>query len=161
MREEKNVKLKNALEYLKERELSYAKDLRSVVSSFKHPILQTLIYGISYDSEKHSMFYTALISMLEKAVALSEEELKTISTVVDTHIKVEEMMIESTRELLKTVEDDRFKLILSAIYNDELLHHKLLLSIKRAIAEAATVTEEVVWNMVWKDSPYHGTPAGD
>ncbi|MEM4752552.1 MAG: hypothetical protein QXR55_03550, partial [Sulfolobales archaeon] len=63
--------------------------------------------------------------------------------------------------LLKTVEDDRFKLILSAIYNDEVLHHKLLLSIKRAIAEAATVTEEVVWNMVWKDSPYHGTPAGD
>ncbi|MEM2157696.1 MAG: hypothetical protein QXO72_01615, partial [Sulfolobales archaeon] len=156
---EKNIKLKNTLEYLKERESSYAKDLRSVVTAFKHPILQTLIYGISYDSEKHSMFYASLISMLEKAVALSEEELKIISTVIDNHIKVEEMMIESTREMLKTVEDDRFKLILSAIHNDELIHHKLLLSIKKAIAEAATTTEEVVWNMVWKDSPYHGTPA--
>lgn len=161
MQEEKNIKLKKTLEYLKERELSYARDLRSVVTSFKHPILQTLIYGISYDSEKHSMFYTSLISMLEKGVALSEEELKTISAVIDTHIRVEEMMIENTRELFKTVEDDRFKLILSAIYNDEILHHKLLLSIKKAIAEAATITEESVWNMVWKDSPYHGAPAGD
>lgn len=161
MREEKSIKLKNTLEYLRKLESDYAEDLRSVVSAFKHPILQTLIYGISYDSEKHSMFYASLINMLEKGAILSEDELRTISTVIDNHIRVEEMMIESTRDLLKLYDDDRFKLVLSAIYNDELLHHKLLLSIKKAIAEAATITEETIWNMVWKDSPYHGTPAGD
>ncbi|MCX8186214.1 MAG: hypothetical protein N3G48_03770 [Sulfolobales archaeon] len=162
MSKESATKLKNVLEYLRSMELNYVKDLRSVISKIYHPILQTLMYGISFDSEKHATFYGSLITLLEgKSVALSEEEFKTLSTVIDGHIKVEEMMIENTKELLKTVEDDRFKLILSAIHNDEVIHHKLLLSIKKAIAEHATLTEDAIWTLVWKDSPYHGTPAGD
>lgn len=162
MQHEGDNKLKNTLEYLRSNELRYVNDLRSMISSINHPILQTLMYGISYDSEKHATFYESLINLLQgKGIALSEGEFKTLSTVIDNHIKTEEMMIEYTKELLKTVEDDRFRLVLSAIHNDEVIHHKLLLSIKKAIAEHATLTEEAIWNLVWKDSPYHGTPAGD
>jgi len=50
--------------------------------------------------------------------------------------------------------------VLEAIYSDELEHHKLLVSIKRNIAEKEKFGEEELWDMVWKESPWHGAPGG-
>lgn len=155
------AKVRKELELSREMEWSYAKDLRTLASSIRHPVLYALLYGISLDSDKHAMFYSALTRLLDEGSLLSEGELKMIANVIDSHIKVEESMIERTREYLKSVDDSRFKLIIGAVYSDEVAHHKLLLSIKKAIAEYAVVTEEDLWNSVWKDSPYHGAPAGD
>lgn len=46
------------------------------------------------------------------------------------------------------------------IHDDEVRHHKLLLSLQKKIAEAETLTEADVWEMVWKDVAYHGAPGG-
>jgi len=32
--------------------------------------------------------------------------------------------------------------------------------LKKNIAEESALTEEVFWNMVWKDSSWHGAPGG-
>lgn len=47
-----------------------------------------------------------------------------------------------------------------AIYDDEQKHHKLLLDIKDKIAKRETLTEDVLWDLIWKDSPWHGAPGG-
>jgi hypothetical protein len=52
------------------------------------------------------------------------------------------------------------KLIMEAILNDELIHHKLLLNIYEIIAKAEALTEEKMWDILWRDSPFHGTPGG-
>jgi hypothetical protein len=52
------------------------------------------------------------------------------------------------------------KLLISAIADDESRHHKLLLDIKEKIAKPETLTEDILWEMIWKDSPWHGTPGG-
>jgi hypothetical protein len=50
------------------------------------------------------------------------------------------------------------KLILGAIYSDEVEHHKVLVSVKERLAKAEVLTEQDFWDMVWRDSPWHGTP---
>jgi len=144
-----------------EKEMMYAEELIKVAGRFKHPVLQALIKGIARDSEKHSLFYDALATFLSSTQpVLVEEEFRIISEGIEKHIRIEEEMIESTRRILESVDDPRLKLLLSAIYDDEVKHHELLLAIKRAIAERERFGEEELWDTVWRDSPWHGTPGG-
>lgn len=144
-----------------EEEMKYARELRSLSESFRHPIIQALVRGIALDSEKHSMFYEAILKLLEGEVrALTEEEIKTISEGIRKHIETEKTMMELTKKLLDQVDDPKLKLILAAIHEDEVKHHKLLLDIEKNIAEKYRLSEEELWDMLWKDSPWHGAPGG-
>ncbi len=144
---------------LKEEE--YARELRELATKFKHPVLQALILGISKDSEKHSIFYKSIEELLRKTQPLiTEEELEIIKKGIRKHIKMEAQMIEFTKNILDKVNDPRLRLVFSAIYEDEVKHHKLLIDIERNIAERETFAEEDLWEAVWRDSPWHGTPGG-
>jgi len=69
-------------------------------------------------------------------------------------------MIRLTKELIDSVNDTRLKLILTLIHEDELKHHRALLSIQEIIAEKETLTEGQIWEILWKNVALHGTPGG-
>jgi len=92
---------------------------------------------------------------------ISEEELEIIKKGIRKHIEIEAEMIEFTRKLVKETTDPWQKMILAAIYEDEVKHHKVLVDdIEKNVAEAETFTEEQLWDAVWRDSPWHGSPGG-
>ena len=151
----------NKFREMSSREKEYSEKLAGLAEKFRHPLLQSLILAISRDSMKHSIFYKALADLLSMAQpVLTEEEYKAIAEGIDEHIRMEEDMIKFTKELADQVDDPRLKLVLLAIHEDEVKHHKLLLSIKKNIAEKEKFGEEELWDAVWKDSPWHGTPGG-
>ena len=142
-------------------EKKYAEELKNLAEAIKHPVLRTLLLGIAQDSLKHSMMYEAILqltSQIQPFIAL--EELKNIATIISKHIETELKMLEEARKLLSTSQDPRIKLLVAAIADDEAKHHALLLAIKENIAEEEALTEQVYWDLVWKDSPWHGTPGG-
>ena len=144
-----------------EMEEKHAKALRSLAAELKHPVLATIFMSIARDSEKHADVYRSLAKLLSEVQPfISEDDLKKIAQVIDTHINTEAEMLRTASELMKSISDPRAKLLLAAIADDEHTHHKLLLNIKEKIAKAETITEELVWDMIWKDSPWHGTPGG-
>ena len=142
-------------------EKNYAERLRELSKKLRHPVLRGLFYAVAYDSEKHAMLYEVLGELLSATQPMiSEEDLEFIIERVEEHIRLESEMIESTRKLLEETGDPRLKLVLSAILDDEIKHHRLLVDIRDKIARKETFTKEDFWNMVWKDSPYHGAPGG-
>jgi len=109
-------------------EKKYAEELRSISSSIKHPVLQSLFRGIALDSDKHSIFYESIYKLLTATQPLlSVEEFDKLSKVVDNHIRMEENMIVFVKNVLGETSDPRLKLLLEAIYEDEVKHHKLLM----------------------------------
>lgn len=154
-------KLIPLLKEMSQKEKEYAQELRELSEKFKHPVLSALIKGIALDSEKHSIFYESLVKLLsETQPFISEEELEIIKKGIRKHIEMEAEMIEFTRKLVKETTDPRQKMILAAIYEDEVKHHKVLVDIEKNVAEAETFTEEQLWDAVWRDSPWHGSPGG-
>ncbi|MEB3825743.1 MAG: ferritin-like domain-containing protein [Desulfurococcales archaeon] len=144
-----------------EEEKKYAEELEELSKSFRHPVLQAMIRGIARDSFKHSILYEAIARLLkETQPALTEEELKLIKEGLEKHIKMEAEMVRLTSEWARQTSDPRLKLLLTAIHEDEVKHHKILVDIKDRIAEAETLTEQDIWDAVWKDSPWHGSPGG-
>jgi rubrerythrin len=144
-----------------ELELKYAEELERLSQSVKHPVLSALFTAVASDSRKHSRMYAALAELAESVTpAISEEDLRTISATVERHIATEASMIGTAKELLERVEDVRAKLVLEAILRDEVDHHKLLRTIRDAIAKAEVLGEQQLWNQVWLDSPWHGAPGG-
>ena len=144
-----------------EEEKKYAEELEEVANKIKHPVLEALLKSIASDSRKHSMMYEVVVRLLtETQPALSEKELETISKAVKKHIETEAKMIELTRKLLGETKDPKIKLIIAAIHEDEVKHHKILLDIEKNIAEKEIVSEEEIWDSLWKDSPWHGGSGG-
>ena len=148
------------IEYI-QLEKKHAEELKNLAETIKHPVLRTLFLGIAQDSLKHSMMYEAILqltSQIQPFIAL--EELKNIATIISKHIETELKMLEEARKLLSTSQDPRIKLLVATKADDEAKHHALLLAIKENIAEEEALTEQVYWELVWKDSPWHGTPGG-
>ncbi len=144
-----------------EEEKKYAEELEEVANKIKHPVLEALLKNIASDSRKHSMMYEVVVRLLtETQPALSEKELETISKAVKKHIETEAKMIELTRKLLGETKNPKIKLIIAAIHEDEVKHHRILLDIEKNIAEKEIVSEEEIWDSLWKDSPWHGGSGG-
>ena len=144
-----------------ERERSYAEELKRLASRVKHPVLQALFEAIAMDSEKHAVIYAAAARLVEQPQPMiSEEELEAIRESVRKHIETEAEMIRFTEQLVETLKDLRTRLLLAAINEDERRHHRLLKAIEKDIAEAETLKEELVWEMVWRDAIWHGAPGG-
>ena len=142
-------------------ELRYAEELEKLSGEFRHPVLQALIRGIAMDSRKHSVFYAAIVDLIEKTQPfLSDEEYKRIAEGIEKHIEMEAEMVRLTKELADKTEDPRIKMLLLAIHRDEVHHHKLLVDLREKLAKKEVFGEEELWEAVWKDSPWHGTPGG-
>jgi rubrerythrin len=142
-------------------EETYANELMKLANSIKHPVLRSLFESIAKDSEKHALMYKAVIEVLESTQPfISEEDLKRVTVSINQHIETEIKMLNIALSIVSEAKDPRLKLLISAIADDESRHHKLLLNIKEKIAKPETLTEDILWEMIWKDSPWHGTPGG-
>ncbi len=151
------------LSRLAEAESKYAEELRKLASSIRYTAALSAIFAaLSKDSEKHAELYESLLKIVGETAQprIFNEDLKLVGEAIDRHIETERRMIEESRKLLDKIEDSRVRLLLAAIYEDEVKHHKLLTDIKDKIAKIQTLTEEEFWNAVWRDSPWHGAPGG-
>ena len=58
------------------------------------------------------------------------------------------------------VENEKVRLLLTAILSDEKKHHTLLKMVLDILVRRETITEEDWWDLLWKNVPFHGAPGG-
>lgn len=127
----------------------------------KNPLVKQMILGISLDSKKHKMLLSALIAKHTSSTPFLEESAtKQLKENLEEHIKLEQKAIDTYKELLGKIEDEGEKMIINAIYKDELTHHSLLKKLHKMVVESETFTEEDMFEAYWKDSLFHGSPGG-
>ena len=150
--------------FLKEQAEIERKIVRSLNRSLSHienPPVKGVLQGISLDSVKHEKLYGAAITMLMGvSKALTQENLDEEKELVEKHIQIEAELIEKISRMLPAVENEKVKLLLAAILGDERKHHRLLKSILEILVEGETITEADWWDILWKESPFHGGSGG-
>ena len=131
------------------------------VFHLENPPVKGVLEGIALDSLKHSKMYESSVMLLTRvSKALTQEDLERQKTIVEKHLKIELELIEKIGKVLPTVENKKVKLLLKAILSDVRRHHQLLKDILEILVEGETLTEADWWDMIWKDSPYHGGSGG-
>jgi len=143
-------------------EKEYAQKLRDSAKEVKNPVVKAVMEAVSQDSFKHSMLYEVITELLSKEHPfISEEVSEQIRKEIDEHIKTESEMIKVVRETLeKGVSNKAVKFLLEAILRDEVFHHALLTKVNEMIVKRETFTESDMWDLIWKESVWHGTPGG-
>ena len=142
-------------------ELEIIKIVEENTAKLGNVFIRDLLLGISQDSKKHA----TLLKSLKKAVEgptpfISEAERDKIAAGIEQHIKMEEQAVKTYQEMADKSDDDQVKSIAMMIREDELRHHALLKELHKTVIEPETLTEEDIWNIFWKDSPWHGSPGG-
>ncbi len=79
---------------------------------------------------------------------------------IKAHIEMEAQAIKTYAELIPKTEDPGSKQVLEYILEDEKRHHQLLTQLYKLVIEKETLTEEDLWDLTWKDVPWHGGPGG-
>ncbi len=144
-----------------EEERRHAAEMKEMASRLHHPVLRALFMAIATDSEKHAVFYESLAELAENPQpGITEDDLESIRKTIEDHIREEAEALERVKDLLSKVSDPRMKVILSALASDEATHHAILLAVKKDIASRETISEQDVWDAVWRDSPWKGSPGG-
>ncbi len=127
----------------------------------KNMLIRELLKGIAYDSMKHANMLSGLIALLKsKTPFITEAESREFLDGIREHIRLEQKAIETYSLLINQVEDNRVKMIVSYIIEDEKRHHALLKRIEEAIIQKQTLSEEDLFNLVWQYSVTHGSPGG-
>ncbi|MEM3704100.1 MAG: ferritin-like domain-containing protein, partial [Candidatus Bathyarchaeia archaeon] len=91
---------------------------------------------------------------------LSHEQLDQQRSLVEKHIRIEAELIKKISDILPTVENEKVKLLLTAILADEKRHHELLKEVLEILVRGETITEDDWWDALWKNVPFHGAPGG-
>ncbi|RDE15300.1 MAG: rubrerythrin [Candidatus Thorarchaeota archaeon] len=135
--------------------------VRENVEKLGNVFVKDLLLAVSTDSQKHA----ALLKSLRKAVEgpapfISERERNKIAKGIEAHIKMEEQAVETYAELTERSKDEKVKTIASMIREDEIRHHALLKELHKVVIEPETLTEDMIWDTIWKDNPWHGSPGG-
>jgi rubrerythrin len=164
-RKEKIMKTKNELiEFMKRQikiENEIVDSLNNALIDMKNPPVRGVLKGISLDSVKHAEMYAAATELLTKvSQAITQEQLDKQKAVVEKHIHMEAELIKKIGDVLPTVEDEKVKLLLSAILEDEKRHHALLKMVLEILVRGEAITEADWWDLLWKNVPFHGAPGG-
>jgi len=126
-----------------------------------NPAVRNVLKGISYDSLKHADMYRSIDKLLtEPLPPLSHESLLEQRELIEKHIRYEEKLIEEIERVLPEIDDEKVKLVLKAILADEKRHHELLKKVLEVIVRAEAVSPQDLWDLIWRDVPFHGTPGG-
>ena len=127
----------------------------------RNRLIGELIKGIGYDSLKHANLLEALLALVEsRTPMISEEESEEFINGIKEHLKMEKEAIETYSKLLEKIEDQKTRLIITYILEDEKRHHALLKKIEDLIIKRQTLTEEDLFELVWQFSVTHGSPGG-
>ncbi|MHA1221897.1 MAG: hypothetical protein ACTSSG_01330 [Candidatus Heimdallarchaeaceae archaeon] len=136
---------------------------RESVKGVKNVLVKEMILSVAIDSEKHKNMLTALLARLTSPTpAIDEKVSEEIAKVIQEHIELEAEAIKQYKEFLDSLccIDDKEKIIIKEIYEDELRHHSLLKFIYKTIVQKETLIEEEMWDHLWTDAFTHGTPGG-
>jgi rubrerythrin len=135
--------------------------LNKGIADTVNPAVRETLKGISFDSMKHAEMYSAALELLTKVPqAITQNQLERQRKLIEKHIKMEANLIRRISEELPSVRDEKIKLLLNAILNDERRHHELLKKVLEILVKGETITEEDWWNMIWRSVPFHGAPGG-
>jgi rubrerythrin len=122
------------------------------VAGLKNKLVQGLILSIALDSKKHANLISALIALNSSTQPFVEEEkYDEIVENIEEHIKLELETIKTYRELLDQLDNEDEKMLIQAIYTDELKHHSLLKKLLRNIIKKETLTQEDIWDSIKED----------
>ncbi|MEM1539470.1 MAG: ferritin-like domain-containing protein [Candidatus Bathyarchaeia archaeon] len=135
--------------------------LNEALKDMQNPAVKGVLRGISLDSLKHADMYSSALALLtEVQQALSQEHLNKHKSLIERHIQIEAELIKKISDVLPTIENEKVKLLLSAILNDEKRHHELLKRVLEILIHGETITEDDWWEVLWKNVPFHGAPGG-
>lgn len=135
--------------------------LNNALIDVKNPPVRGVLKGISLDSVKHAEMYAAAAELLTKvSKALGQEHLDKQRSLVEKHIRMEADLIKKISKVIPSVENEKAKLLLTAILEDEKRHHELLKMVLEILVRGETITEEDWWDLLWKNAPFHGAPGG-
>ncbi|MCX8170891.1 MAG: ferritin-like domain-containing protein [Candidatus Bathyarchaeota archaeon] len=152
------------LEFIKrqiEVENEIVKSLDEALKDIRNPAVKDVLKGISLDSVKHADMYASALTLLTVVPqALSQEHLERHRSLVEKHIRIEAELIEKISKILPTVDNEKVKLLLTAILADEKRHHELLKRVLEIIVRGETITEDDWWDVLWRNTPFHGAPGG-
>ena len=122
------------------------------VRDMKNTLVKEMINSITLDSKKHASMLTALLAMQKTTQPfISETVSKKLNENIQNHIELEQEAIQTYKELLEQVEDEQVKIVIQAIYHDELRHHALLKKIYTVIIEKETLDEDEIWEFIKDD----------
>ena len=135
--------LKNQIEVERHIVDSLDNSLREIVN----PAVKGALKGISLDSVKHSELYSAIIKLLtsfppDTTQELTPEQLDKQKRLVEDHIAIESDLIDKIKRIIPSVENEKVKLLLNVILQDEKEHHTILKKVLKLLIEGETMTEE-------------------
>jgi rubrerythrin len=131
------------------------------VEDTENQLVKYLIQAIAIDSNKHALLLNALLARLESKTPFIEEKKRDeLGKHIQEHIKMESEAIKTYTELIPQTDDPGSKQVLEYILDDEKRHHHLLTRLYELVIEKETLTEEDLWDLTWKDVPWHGGPGG-
>ena len=123
--------------------------------------MRYLIEAIAIDSNKHALLLNAIIArLMSKTPFIDEAKRDELGNNIKEHISLEGKAIKTYGELIPQTEDPGTKQVLEYILEDEKRHHELLKKLYALVIEKETLTEEDIWDLTWKDVPWHGGPGG-
>lgn len=131
------------------------------VKDTKNQLVKNLIQAIAIDSNKHALMLNAILARVESKTPFIEETKRDeLGKDIQTHIELEAEAINTYEELIPEMQDPGSKQVIQYILEDEKRHHKLLTQLYKLVIEKETITEEDLWDLTWKDAPWHGGPGG-
>ena len=131
------------------------------VNDTKNQLVKYLIQAIAIDSNKHALLLNAILARIEsKTPFIDEAKRDELGKNIKAHIEMEAEAIKTITELIPEIEDPGSKQVLEYILEDEKRHHNLLTQLYKLVIEKETLTEEDLWDLTWKDVPWHGGPGG-
>ena len=135
----------------------YAVELDLDYRGYGNEVVRELIRSIMVDSKKHAGLYKAAAYIMEgRSLSITDVEYESLEKKLRLHIEKEQEMLEAVKQLIDEVKDERVQKLLIMIYEDELMHHPFLESFLEAILKRETITEEDIWDMLFRDLPTHG-----
>lgn len=140
-------------------EEKYAIKLDKDFRGWGNPAVESLISAIAHDSKKHAILYrTAAYLVEKKSLAVIDIKVDDLAKRIKDHIETEERMLKKVKEMILAVEDEGAKRILQEIYGDEVSHHPFMKNLLELVLKGEAITEEDVYNMVFRDLPTGGAP---
>ncbi|NWF94622.1 MAG: ferritin-like domain-containing protein [Candidatus Thorarchaeota archaeon] len=135
--------------------------VEEVTSKLGSDFVRELLTGISQDSKKHAILLKALRRAVESPTPfISTRNRDDVARGIDKHIQLEAKAVETYQELADKSDNEQVKTIALMIREDEIRHHQLMKELHKTIVEQETLSEDLIWELIWKDSPWHGSPGG-
>jgi bacterioferritin (cytochrome b1) len=153
------MSLSEEMKRMADMEEQYAIKLDKDYRGWGNPAVDALIEAIAFDSKKHAVLYRTAAYLVEgKNLSIIDIKFEDLEKSLRKHIETEEKMLKGVKELITKVENKGAKRLLAEIYGDEVSHHPFMKQLLKLILKGETITEEDVFNMVFRDLPTGGAP---